>query len=1049
MSSDLLHDPPRDFFLKRFAAVVARFPREIAVIDHEHGGISYANLQRRARALAKRLRHRAGLRARELVALDLPAGREMITAMLAVWHGDAAFLMLDRSHPPARRAAILNEAEPRLILQLDDHGRFQIKRTDSSGANKFTNIPAATGPVRKVSPKALPNTPGDASAQTAYLVFTSGTSGRPRGVAVSHAGITAFLDAQIRAFALESGNRMLATLSPAFDAALSEYGTTLLAGATLVFAPEPMRKSPAAFGRLLRDKHITHVCLPPSILTHWPVRDMPETLRTVIIGGEAAPAGGVRDWAGRFRLINVYGPSEATVCTSLWRCDSGYSLPYLGETIPGMQWRAVNPESADGAELPVGEAGELWLAGPGLALGYWRDTELTSTRFVERDGRRWYRTGDRVRRHSPAGPQQFEFLGRMDRQIQVHGNRVEALELERHLAACPGALEALVRLSPEDGEIEACVVFAGQAPPLTAEELRATVRTRLPEYFVPRHIRIRTNALPRNANGKIDEAAAFRSESEAESPASVQKESDARRQTETETETESESGGADAHADEELLIALWTAIFGESPASIYANFFQAGGTSFLLLRFLAGASANGIHIEPASFYADPTIHGALAKSNRDAQHSTTQLRADARLSDAILKRIRLNRRPVPAAKKIFMTGATGLLGASIVEEILNHSDFRILCLARDPDAARRSLSERQQRLRIISGDLTRPRLGLSPTDYDEIIESCDTLLHCGARVHLTESYEQLRAANLEAAREILELATRGPAKRLHFVSTLSVAVASDWTAGVFFEDDPLEAGREIYGGYARSKWAAEVLFQNALAAGLRHLTIHRPGWLLPESAYSEIDGAGSGDAHFRTSREDFLKGLIDALRTLDFAPEAGSVADRLRMDCTPVRYAARAIASLIVDPVSDETASNVYHLANDEALGWPRFIAAVAPRERIPIAQFLERLSRLSRSADPERAAAAGIVEAALGWRLRREARGEALQDEAAHSIPENDALRGCDLFAATHRRFDRTHTRRVLEGRGIVCPSGAQAFADYLTAINRSVRETIQKRRP
>lgn len=1089
-------------FLRRFESVVARRPSAIAALSISTPGdsrlsrtarpapISYGELHRAAITLAAQLRDTHALRSGELIALALPSGARLLTATLATWYAGAACLLLDLKHPPGRRAAILSHARPRFMISetpgAKAHESCQLEAYAVDPYQYARDANASTEAPVIARANAFTEQESERERRLAYVVFTSGSTGTPKGVAISHAGIVPFLNAQIEAFHILTGQRMLATLSPAFDAWFSETGTALLAGATLVYTVDPLQRGPQEFAQLIERHRISHVCLAPALLEHWPAKLMPDCLKTVIIGGEAAPVAGVRDWARKLRVMNVYGPSEATVCTSLWRCDVDYREPFLGEPVPGMVWRVVDPNTADGEELPPEIAGELWLSGPGLATGYWRDASLTAERFVDRAGRRWYRTGDRVVRRSAQGPRQLEFLGRLDRQVQIRGNRVEPLELERCLAEYPGVCEAWVDHAPESATLIAHLAFRSKASIPENARLQEHVRKRLPEYFIPREIHIHGDALPRNANGKLD-ANLLRSRKGAATRTAHCADSD---------DLESFQQAPDAKtalARERKLCEIWSSIFGARPRSPGEDFFQAGGSSFDLLRFAAGASMAGIRFSFEAFYREPNIRAVLRQAARetespgapDADVSVEALRADTQLDAKTRHRIRrlsgkdtVSSKPGAGSatgfhaasdrepKCIFMTGATGSLGRRLAGEFLQQSAARVLCLVRDVARARKLFAESSLlrdalvsgRIRLVRGDLAQPGLGLSIADRREIVAACDTILHCGARVHLTESYAHLRATNLCGTREILALALAGRAKRLHYISTLGVAVASDQPPGVFYEDDRLTKIQSVYGGYARSKWAAEMLLQNAREAGLQNLRIYRPGYLLETDDQSR-DRSFAGKASHKSSQSNspgLLPEFTAALLRLGVAPHDDAMHDELRLNCTSVAYAARAIAYLSVGSGRahvPDTAGSSYHLANEYPLYWHEFIQALeryAPGRlrRLPAREFRAQLTRFTHEANPktELARAAGVALAAVGWRL-----GPATQGPGNECFRTGDlnALRACDLFAATRRRFDLRNTRNALRESGIDCPPGLQVFEAFLAELTRPALETTRRTRP
>jgi nucleoside-diphosphate-sugar epimerase len=388
-----------------------RHAARVAIEPPDGPPITYAELLR-----AARLRRVAG----PIVPLEVDRGVDWVVGMLAAWHAGAAFAPLGASMPPVRRAHALQA------------------------------LAAATPPL-------------------AYVIFTSGSSGAPKGVMIEGRGLEALVRAQIESFALEPGSRSLWLHAGIFDASISDVCTALASGATLVPAPA----APSRLLATLSDQRITHVDLPTALLPALDPARLPAELRTVVLGGEACPVATVRALAEKVRTVVVYGPTEATVCSSLVVVDPArWSAPLIGDPLPGVRYEVVD--------------GELWIAGECLARGYAGDEAETARSFVVRDGVRWYRTGDRVER-TPDG---LAFRGRVDRQVKIGGKRIELGEIEAVIAAQPAVREVSVRV--EDGRLVARV--AGDLD-------RAALEAALPAWMLPRVEQV--GALPRTATGKV------------------------------------------------------------------------------------------------------------------------------------------------------------------------------------------------------------------------------------------------------------------------------------------------------------------------------------------------------------------------------------------------------------------------------------------------------------------------------------------------------------------------------------------------------------------
>ncbi|WP_258038254.1 AMP-binding protein, partial [Streptomyces sp. FM008] len=336
------------------------------------------------------------------------------------------------------------------------------------------------------------------------MIYTSGSTGLPKGVVVPHAGLPGLAAAHIDALALDSGSRVLQYVSPSFDVAMADVLMTLTAGATLVLAEgQPMGEE---LLRLLAGRRISHFMVPPVVLSTLPEGDLPE-LRTLVIGGESCPEDVVDRWAaGGRRVVNAYGPTEATVCTTLSApLAPGTGGPYpIGTPVPGARTLVLDEALRP---VPVGAWGELYLGGP-LARGYHGQASLTAARFTADptgSADRLYRTGDVVRWRTDGT---LEYGGRGDHQVKIRGLRIEPGEIEAVLAAHPDVRSAVVTVREDRPGAKRLVAYLVAEPGRTLDPraLRAHAAAGLPEFMVPAAFVV-LDALPLTANGKLDRLA--------------------------------------------------------------------------------------------------------------------------------------------------------------------------------------------------------------------------------------------------------------------------------------------------------------------------------------------------------------------------------------------------------------------------------------------------------------------------------------------------------------------------------------------------------------
>ncbi|MFC8125290.1 amino acid adenylation domain-containing protein [Streptomyces sp. NPDC057302] len=587
--------------------------------------ITYAALNAEANRLARLLVTR-GAGPETLVALALPRSPQLVVALLAVQKAGAAYLPVDLGHPRERVAAILAEAGPPVALTtLEDRHLLP-----EGQVTLCLDDPELRADLAERDGHDLTDADRTAALRPdhpAYAIFTSGSTGAPKGVVVPHRALLNFLTAMGGTFPLGTADRMLAVTTVAFDIHALELQLPLLTGASVVVAERDAVLDPAALGDLIRRSGATVMQATPT-LWHSLLAEQAsaaEGLR-MLVGGEALPA----TLAARMRetgaeVTNLYGPTETTVWSTSVTIEG--PAPTIGRPI--LNTRAY---VLDGALRPVlpGVAGELYLAGEGLARGYLGRPALTSGRFVAdphgAPGSRMYRTGD-LARWTPDG--ELEYLSRTDHQVKVRGHRIELGEIETALVADARVTQAAVVVRedrPGDKRVVGYVVAAsaGDSPAPgpgasdavsenLSEALRAHVRDRLPEYMVPSVV-VTLPALPLTPNGKLDRRAL---------PAPDV------------TAGRGTGGRAPRTPREELLCGLFAEVLGLASVGIDDDFFDLGGHSLLATRLVNRVRAElGTGTSIRSIFEAPTVAGLSRRLHQDDDPFATPLRLRAGKRDS-------------------------------------------------------------------------------------------------------------------------------------------------------------------------------------------------------------------------------------------------------------------------------------------------------------------------------------------------------------------------------------------------------------------------------
>lgn len=573
---------PSGTIVERFAVQAARHPHAKAF-----DALGYRELDEQSSRLAHAMRA-AGVAKGDRVAVSRAKSADVAVAWLAVLKAGAAYLPIDGELPAERIAFMLRDAEVKVVVADDviasrlAREGITILRPDAEGA-RIARLPATA-----------PDVAIDA-ADPAYVIYTSGSTGTPKGVVVPHRAVLRLvLDTdylQIRA------DDIVAQLAnPAFDASTFEFWGALLNGARIAPIARDTALAPRALAAALASQRVS-VMFITTALFNSVARALPGAfapLRCVLFGGEAVEPHWVREVlrAGPpARLLHVYGPTEATTFAT-WHevraVDEDRATVPIGRPIAHTDAYVLR---ADGDLAAVGEGGELWLGGPGLAMGYLGRPDLTAERFVDREmpgsgRRRLYRTGDRVRLRDDGA---IEYLGRLDRQVKVRGHRIELDEVESALAELPSVREAVVELAGATADTRQVVAWvvpadATGAPPNLLRELRK----RLPDYMLPGAI-VWMRRLPLNANGKIDRRALPPPGDTAQPNAGVRVEP--------------------RDMFESVIADLWRELLGVR-VGVHDHFFEVGGHSLLAARLVdAIEQRTGYALPLTAMFTDDTVAG--------------------------------------------------------------------------------------------------------------------------------------------------------------------------------------------------------------------------------------------------------------------------------------------------------------------------------------------------------------------------------------------------------------------------------------------------------
>ena len=519
-------------FIDKYQKIVERYPHHTAL---KMGEKSYTHLDMWEQA-SSNSHLLSDLPVGSRVGIHIPKSFDLVAAILGCWMRGLICIPLDPSLPPKRLEQYIDDVQPHRIL--------------SSNTGFFTHSICYPIPTFNTTPSALVQL---SATDGAYIIYSSGSTGSPKGILVSHQGLLPVLEQQISVLELTPKDRCLWFLSMQFDASISDIGVSLLSGATLIISKyKDLRKS-------LHEYSITYVDMPPVLLGAYSPQQFPSSLRCILIGGEPCSHPALELHRQHRRIVVVYGPTESTICTSLVVCDEqhGCTENSIGTPLEGVEYHIEN--------------GELWIAGKMLAIGYWNRPALHN-KWIISNTKRFFRTGDSVTYNG----KEYIFSGRMDRQFKLHGKLIAPEEIEQILCTQDDVQRAYVCLHEHQ-------LFAFIESNTTSDfsTFMYPLHEKIPDWMIPKHGLV-LDIFPTLPSGKIDSHMLKSRITVSTSP--------------------------------HFWCALFSTVL-HKPVQIHDNFFELGGDSIAMMALLVLAQKQGLQLTPEQLRKAPTPHLLYQKNH--------------------------------------------------------------------------------------------------------------------------------------------------------------------------------------------------------------------------------------------------------------------------------------------------------------------------------------------------------------------------------------------------------------------------------------------------
>ena len=886
--------------------------------------LTYKELNERANSLAHYLISK-GVKPNDIIAIMTNRSLETIVCMLGILKAGAAFLNVDPTYPIDRTEYYINDSKIERVLtqkelrekvaQIKNSIEIDLDNTEIYG--KHTSNP-------NVSVK---------ETDLSYIIYTSGSTGTPKGVMLNQIGMSNMVQAMTKVLDyLKEGNKhaIASVTSTPFDIFVYEIIVSLTHGLKVVMANNAEHRNPKLLDALIKKYNVDVMTVTPSLMKINYDNREPDTalarVKNMVFGGEPLPEKFVQDLralADDITIYNIYGPSEITILSNVQNLNGEKEIT-IGPPILNTQIYILDKNMK---QVPIGVIGEIYIGGIQVGDGYIGKAELTAERFLKNPfgSGKIYKSGD-IGRWTFDG--KVQCLGRIDNQVKLRGLRIELGEIEDEMLKMPGVTSAIVNKVSLDGKESLCGYYVADNN-LAENIVKENLRKFLPPYMVPTYI-IKLDKMPYTINRKVDRKALPLPVVNKFASATVDIRS--------------------LNSNEEKLLEIWKNILKTDKISVDDNFFDIGGDSILAINMQIEALKYGLEFEYADIFNFPTIRQLSKKLPSPEEHFMANY--DYSKINNLLKANsidNLDKIEKYSFRNALIIGSTGYLGAHILHSFLIHESGTAYCLIRPK--SNMSPEDRiisylnfyfgedfynncKDRIKVVAGDLVKENLGLSESDYNEVVSNVDVVINSGAIVKHFGLKKEFEDINVKGTQYIVDLCKKNN-KRLIHASTISISgfgekeeltTTPEEEGSKLFTEHDLYVGQSIKGIYSTTKYKAEISVLEAIEDGL-DVQIVRIGNIT--NRYS--------DGMFQKNIKDnaFVRRLKSFIEIGAFPKETLKHA----LEFTPVDLCADAIIKIL----EYSSPCNVFHIYNPNLMPAPLLYNTLLDRgfEIIPVTDEL------------------------------------------------------------------------------------------------------------
>ncbi|GMQ60394.1 hypothetical protein AN1V17_47940 [Vallitalea sediminicola] len=844
-----------------FYEQVTKTPNKNAII-YKDEYMTYRELNEKSNSLARDL-HNEGVRRNTIVGIIAEPSLEMIIGILAILKAGGTYLPLDVNQPSDRIIEIIKNCN---VNKMIVHTKKDIA--------DVSNVVQQVIPIAGQSNNSTNNIEKvNEVDDLAYILHTSGSTGKPKGIMTTHKNVVGYVNTLLKEVDIED-KIVLQQSSYTFDLFTEEVFPTLVSGGTLVIVERETVTNIERLINAIKDYKVQIISSVPSVVDMLNKhKSIPEFLEIIISGGDVLKKNHVDNLIKKdIDIYNSYGPTETTVCATYNKCNED-NVSLIGSPISNYKVYIMDRYEN---LMPIGYEGEIVIGGVGVSKGYYNDSNLTKKKFIKspfNESDILYKSGDKGRYLLDGN---IEYMGRIDRQVKILGNRIELNEIEFKINQVTGIENSVVTCVKTKNTKRLVCYYTSST--IKQNMLKKILKKSLPAYMIPNHI-VRLETFPLTVNGKVDMEKLNKHESNNKvyvKPNSVL---------------------------EKQLVSLYEKVLNIQKTGVTDDFFELGGDSLKAMELIIEADKLGIVLEIKDIYNYPTIR-KLTK--RDSE---LNLYRYENKTDITPKKI--NRKKTG---DILITGATGWLGIHLVNDLLKETKDNIYCIIRgkNPEEKMKKAftyylpditNEEKQRIKILRGDITLDRLGLSDNDYKIIENKIKIIIHTAAFVKYHGKTDILRNINVTGTQNIIYM-TKILNAELYHMSTISISghymIQHNLLKDIFTEKDLYIGQHFSENEYILSKFLAESEIIKEIENGLS-ASIIRVGNLTQRTS----------DGKFQRNMDD--NGFYGRLRELLILKRIPKELLNKKVEITPVDQCSDAIVKIIK---SKPEYTGIYHVFN-------------------------------------------------------------------------------------------------------------------------------------